>query len=214
MNALFGVLKVLLMLAPTYLTLYLLIQYFPYTGLGRIAAIPAILTVNIAIIITGQVISARYTKKSWKTLFRAAFILLTMFVAVALYPQESGPHVMNRIWDAVSGKRDGGKTASLPISNQDVVSIKLWGDGLDGKEANAEERGNILKWLNSVEHFEKEESIPSEMPAPLSSIIMHLKTGPNVSIRPWGDDSMLLNGEYSFGQTELSEFLRELADPS
>ncbi|WP_274364047.1 hypothetical protein [Paenibacillus thermotolerans] len=102
MNALFGTLKVLLMLAPTYLTLYLLIQYFPYTGLGRIAAIPAILTVNIIIILTGRIIAARYTKKSLKTFCGVVVILLTMVVAVALYPQEFAPHVTIQIWDLVS----------------------------------------------------------------------------------------------------------------
>ncbi|RUS48500.1 hypothetical protein [Cohnella sp. AR92] len=73
----------------------------------------------------------------------------------------------------------------LPISKGDVSKVKLWGSGVDGREATAGETRNILKWLNGVTHFEKVLDLPSESPAPLA-----------------------------FEEKDLERFIDELAGPS
>ncbi|MBD0384696.1 hypothetical protein [Paenibacillus sedimenti] len=86
------VLKVLLALLPTLLMFYILIELFPYTGLGRIVALPFIFIINLTIISLGFIITRNLKRHRY---FMAWFgiILLTMFISTALYPQESRPHV-------------------------------------------------------------------------------------------------------------------------
>lgn len=101
----------------------------------------------------------------------------------------------------------------LPISEENVSIIKVWGHGVDGREATQEETQNILKWLNSVKHFEKEENLPSERKAPMSEIMIYLKTNQEVSIHRWGKN-LEINWSYQFAQTDLENFLDVLASPS
>jgi hypothetical protein len=101
----------------------------------------------------------------------------------------------------------------LPISKNDVSVIKVWGRGLDGREATLEETQSIINWINSVKDFEKESNLPSERKSPQSEIKVYLKTNQEVSIHQWGKN-LELNWSYQFVQPELGEFLDKLASPS
>jgi hypothetical protein len=94
------ILKFLLAVSPTLITCYLLIKFFPYTGLGRIIALPMIFSVNILIIIIGLFIS-RYLKITYKSIMWILIILLTIFISIYLYPQEFNPPVINQIFDKI-----------------------------------------------------------------------------------------------------------------
>jgi len=101
----------------------------------------------------------------------------------------------------------------LPISEENVSMIKVWGLGGEWRESTLEETQNILKWLNSVKRFEKEENLPSERKAPISEIKIYLKTNQEVSIHRWGEN-LEINWSYQFAQTDLEKFLEELANSS
>jgi hypothetical protein len=101
----------------------------------------------------------------------------------------------------------------FPISEKNVSIIKVWGRGVDGREATSEETQNILKWVNSVKHFDKEENLPGERKAPMSEIKIYLKTNQEVSIHRWGKN-LEINWSYQFAQTDLEKFLDGLASPT
>jgi len=104
----------------------------------------------------------------------------------------------------------------LPISQDDVSIVKVWGSSVAGRgerEATAEETQYILKWLNSVTYFEKEENLPSERKAPQSEIKIYLKKNQEISIHRWREN-LEINWSYQFVQTDLEKFLDELASPS
>jgi uncharacterized membrane protein YozB (DUF420 family) len=96
----YTILKFLLAVSPTLITCYLLIKFFPYTGLGRVIALPMIFSVNILIIIIGLFIS-RNSKITYKGIMWTLIILLTIFISIYLYPQEFNPPVINQIIDKI-----------------------------------------------------------------------------------------------------------------
>lgn len=90
--------KFLLALSPTLLTCFLLMEFFPYTGLGRIIALPMIFFINILIITIGLVFT-RYLKFVYKYILWFLIIPLTIFISIYIYPQEFNPPVINQILD-------------------------------------------------------------------------------------------------------------------
>ncbi|NQX62725.1 hypothetical protein [Paenibacillus qinlingensis] len=84
---------------PSIATMFLLVEFFPYTGLGRIVSIPATLFLNITFFIlflhfTRNLISVRF-----KCLFWIAAILFSVLLAVVLHPQEYLPSVLRQLWE-------------------------------------------------------------------------------------------------------------------
>jgi O-antigen/teichoic acid export membrane protein len=94
------ILKFLLAFSPTIITNYLLIRFFPYTGLGRIIALPMTFFLNILIIIIGLIIS-RHLKLTYKIILWVLIMLLTVFISVYMFPQEFNPPVIDQILDKV-----------------------------------------------------------------------------------------------------------------
>ncbi len=92
--------KVILALLPTLFMFYILIVLFPYTGLGRIVALPIIFILNTIIIILGIYVKHKYNHQrnilAWSTI-----VLLTIINSVLFYPQESGPSVTKQVWYSV-----------------------------------------------------------------------------------------------------------------
>ncbi|SEG17982.1 hypothetical protein SAMN02799616_02159 [Paenibacillus sp. UNC499MF] len=86
--------------APCMLVITGLIHFFPYTGLGRIAALPAIYLVN------SVVIAAGFKKRKFinRGVSLTTAILLTLLISILLYPQEFNPPVVEQIWDLTFGK--------------------------------------------------------------------------------------------------------------
>lgn len=85
---------------PSIVTIKLLITFFPYTGLGRIIALPIIFFINTMVIAVGISIT-RYLKFASKILVWIAILLLTVYISIYFYPQEDGPSVLNQILEEI-----------------------------------------------------------------------------------------------------------------
>ncbi|OPH47164.1 hypothetical protein BC351_11705 [Paenibacillus ferrarius] len=94
-----SILNFLVAMLPSVLVVWLLVEQFPFTGLGRIVALPLIFIVNSIIIIIG--INQKIYKQPRYTLRYVVIVLLTIVVSILFYPQESRPHVVKQIWDTV-----------------------------------------------------------------------------------------------------------------
>jgi hypothetical protein len=93
--------KYLIGILPSMLTITLLINYYPYTGLGRIIDIPVILTINSMIIIVALLLSRNF-KFATKSLIWIALFLLTIFISIFLYSQEDGSSVLQQILEKIN----------------------------------------------------------------------------------------------------------------
>lgn len=89
--------KLLIAWGPSMLVIALLMDRFPYTGLGRIVYLPAILVTNTALIVTTLFVT-RKLNLFIKGLLWIACILLTLWLAVAWFPQEYNPPVIEQLW--------------------------------------------------------------------------------------------------------------------
>ncbi|TCZ79384.1 hypothetical protein E0485_05850 [Paenibacillus albiflavus] len=92
--------KYVLSILPTLLMFYILIELFPYTGLGRIVALPMIFVINTVIIACGLAISKKI-KKQYRIVIWTGIIILTISISILSYPQESGPHIVTQTKHAV-----------------------------------------------------------------------------------------------------------------
>lgn len=96
--------KAVAAISPTVILIFTLIHYFPYTGLGRIIAVPETLLINLLLILSGLLLSRKIQFKPYKILLWLLIILLTLVITVLMYPQESGPDVVDVLWDKLVGK--------------------------------------------------------------------------------------------------------------
>lgn len=98
----------------------------------------------------------------------------------------------------------------LPVSLSDVSGIKLWGYGIDGKEATDTEYEDIIKWVNSINNRSYEKiALPDALKAQESQIEISLKTEKQIHIFIW-KDKVLLDFTYLVDQPELKQFLEKL----
>lgn len=108
--------KVIVALLPTLFMFYILIVLFPYTGLGRIVALPNIFILNTIIIILGIYITRKLNHRrnnfAW-----IAIVLLTVINTVVFYPQESSPSVTKQVLYSVSAINNFDNS---PISDLDL----------------------------------------------------------------------------------------------
>jgi hypothetical protein len=86
----------LLAILPSKVSITLLITYFPYTGLGRIVALPFIYLINTVVIIVGISIT-RHLNLYLKSLVWIVLLLLSIYISIYIYPQEDGPTVLSQI---------------------------------------------------------------------------------------------------------------------
>lgn len=84
---------------PSIATMFALVEFFPYTGLGRIVSIPATLFLNIAFFILFLHFTRNLKSGVFKCLFWIAAILLSVLLAVVLHPQEYLPSVLTQLWE-------------------------------------------------------------------------------------------------------------------
>jgi hypothetical protein len=113
----------LLALLPTIFMFYILIELFPYTGLGRIIALPFIFILNFVIIILGIILTNKLTSghKIWVWF---VIVLLTVTNTVTFYPQEFRPSVPKQVWYSV--------TAIKNYDNSTLSDIDLQKNGKEG----------------------------------------------------------------------------------
>ncbi|ANY75183.1 hypothetical protein BBD41_22860 [Paenibacillus ihbetae] len=91
--------KFLLLLLPTIVMLVLLIDLFPYTGLGRIASVPSTIIINSLII---WLYLAIKKKNFWiKYVGGLLTLIITLTITVIGHPQEFKPSVLVQSQDAI-----------------------------------------------------------------------------------------------------------------
>ncbi len=95
-------LKALVALSPSIILLLILIDQFPYTGLGRIVALPIIILMNLLLIGLGLFVIRRLQLR-YKVVLWVFIIIVTLCVALLMYPQEYGPSVAEVLWDRITG---------------------------------------------------------------------------------------------------------------
>ncbi|OBZ16316.1 hypothetical protein A8L34_26930 [Bacillus sp. FJAT-27264] len=87
----------LLCISPTIIVISLLIHYYPNTGLGRIVALPTIYVMNTSIIVVGMILQKKF-KPFFNFMKWIMLIIITILIALNIYPQESGPPVIELIF--------------------------------------------------------------------------------------------------------------------
>jgi hypothetical protein len=91
-------LKALVALSPSIILLLILIDQFPYTGLGRIVALPIIILMNLLLIGLGLLVIGRLQLR-YRIVPWGFIIMVTMCFTLLMYPQEYGPSVAEVLWD-------------------------------------------------------------------------------------------------------------------
>lgn len=124
-----GTVKCFILMSPSLLLLFLLIELFPHTGLGRIIAVPGIMGINLTIILCALV-WLRSKRRSRRIMVWTAVVLLTIMIAVGMYPQEHDPHVVAQIGKSISIVREYEE-----ISEADLDLGRLLRAGLDSSAA-------------------------------------------------------------------------------
>lgn len=100
----FKFLKYLLAILPTIITFFILIKFFPYTGLGRIVALPTIFIANSVLIFLGFKWT-RNVNLATNMMVWIGIIILTLVIATVFYPQESAPNVIIQIIEKIVNKK-------------------------------------------------------------------------------------------------------------
>jgi hypothetical protein len=96
-----SVLTFFLSMVPTITTIFLLIEFFPYTGLGRIVSIPLTLFFNSCIVLIGLLITHFLKSRIIKSSVWIAITLTSMFIAIVLHPQEFLPSILIQIREMI-----------------------------------------------------------------------------------------------------------------
>ncbi|NGZ77683.1 hypothetical protein [Saccharibacillus alkalitolerans] len=97
-------LSVLLFMLPSFLLLFVLFDFFPNTGLGRILSTPATLLVNL--LITMALVLLPYRKLWFRIVRGVVVIVCTCWITIAFYPQEFSPPIEEQAAEAVRAIRD------------------------------------------------------------------------------------------------------------
>ncbi|WP_342548600.1 hypothetical protein NST69_04335 [Paenibacillus sp. FSL P2-0089] len=90
-----------LAMIPSILAIFLLIEYFPYTGLGRILSIPSTLFFNTTIFLISLLITRKIKSKVIKSFYWITVILISVLVAIIMHPQEYSPSVLSQIKEMI-----------------------------------------------------------------------------------------------------------------
>ncbi|MVO99553.1 hypothetical protein [Paenibacillus lutrae] len=104
----------------------LMVQLFPYTGLGRIIAIPMTIVVNSAIIALGIFLSRKMELPQFVIIW-TLIIVITASNTITFHPQENSPSVYKQIGHSISAVKhnDEIKLFSLykPIESHDAEKL-------------------------------------------------------------------------------------------
>lgn len=92
---------IFLAMVPTIITVSLLIEFFPYTGLGRIVSIPSTFFINFTIVLIGLLMTHKLKSIILKSLVWIAVIFISIFLGIAMHPQEYLPGVLTQIREMI-----------------------------------------------------------------------------------------------------------------
>lgn len=93
--------SLLLSIIPTLISIYLLIEYFPYTGLARVITVPTTIIVNIGILIFSLNLIRRVNGLLIKSITWMMSLLITVIMAIIMHPQEYLPSVLVQIKEMI-----------------------------------------------------------------------------------------------------------------
>ena len=96
-----SVITFFLAMIPSIVTILLLIEYFPYTGLGRVVSIPITLFFNITILLISLFITQNLKSRVFKSLIWVAATPISVFLAIFLHPQEYLPSVLTQLQELI-----------------------------------------------------------------------------------------------------------------
>lgn len=106
----------------------LMVQLFPYTGLGRIITIPITIVVNSAIIALGIFLS-RKMKLPLCVIVWIVIIVITVSNTITFHPQEYSPSVYKQIGHSISAIKHydeiGKASIYKSIESHDVENLSL-----------------------------------------------------------------------------------------
>lgn len=74
-----------------------MIKYFPYTGLGRIVALPFIFILNTCILVSMILVIEKFNIK-YKKYVWIVTIIITVAITIGLHPQEYSGNVYKQLW--------------------------------------------------------------------------------------------------------------------
>ncbi|WP_315795040.1 hypothetical protein [Paenibacillus sp. BIC5C1] len=118
-----------LLLVPTVLLLYLLVQLFPYTSLMRLIMFPLIMAINAGIIFfAAQKTEKKVSSPQKGTSRNALIIVLTLLVTIVLYPQASDRHIVVQIKDGIHAVRHYEDITTQDLKLYKDQSGKIIGD--------------------------------------------------------------------------------------
>lgn len=86
-----------LAMLPGIATILLFIEYFPYTGLGRVVSIPITIFLNVTILLISLCITQKLKSRVFKGFIWTVAIPISVFVAIILHPQEYLPSVVTQL---------------------------------------------------------------------------------------------------------------------
>lgn len=90
-----------LAMSPSIATIFLLIEFFPYTGLGRVISIPITLFINISILLFSLLIAQKLKSRVFESLIWIVVIPLSVLLAIVLHPQEYLPSVLTQLQELI-----------------------------------------------------------------------------------------------------------------
>lgn len=90
-----------LAMIPSIAAIFVLIEYFPYTGLGRVISIPITLFFNITIMLISLLITKKLKSILFKSLIWIAAIPISVLVTIILHPQEYLPSVLIQLRELI-----------------------------------------------------------------------------------------------------------------
>ncbi len=96
----------LLAMIPNIAAIFLLIENFPYTGLGRIVSIPITLFFNITILIISLFITRIIKSRLYKCMIWITVVSINVLVAIVLHPQEFLPSVLMQLRELLFSNTD------------------------------------------------------------------------------------------------------------
>ena len=100
-KAVIYLLKYFTALLPSVLLVVLLLNYFPYTGLGRIIALPMIFILNTSLITIGLVFT-RWLSRFFVSGMWLLIIVSTLVITLFMYPQEFSPNIPTQLWSKIT----------------------------------------------------------------------------------------------------------------
>ncbi|MGB8955393.1 MAG: hypothetical protein WCC10_08465 [Tumebacillaceae bacterium] len=105
------------------------------------------------------------------------------------------------------------KREQISLAENKVISVQVWGVGLDGATLPHEEALRFVRLVNQADNY-REKTCCSDEKAPASRVLIHLATD-DVAVSYWGPTLLAMThqyGTYWVEQAELEKYMQEMAE--